>query len=586
MRPRLHIGFVFLVMALLASCVREVEPTVSPCPALVEVDSMMWSWPDSALAMLLEFVDSPEAGSLDEFNGHYCQMLVSELLYKNDYRQSNRPDLLEAVDYFDSIGDAFLDARAHYIKGVGFYERDSVVDACAEYLRALEVMEEGFPKKELTGHKARFMTYTFNRLGDMFSDQFMMESAITCYKNSYAYSVISPISEFSISGALYRIGKQYDVNGDVDSASYYYQQAIESIPDTNHLYYRDIVTSQVLLSYRLTHQAEKSIQRLQQLAVLAENYDEMLTRYFVIGGIYYEDDRFDSARLCLEPVFEDKDDLIVRIQAAQYLQIIYDSLGNSIKSDECMRFLAQQKKSEGQNKALVSRLNDLFQDYLMEEQQKLSEAERKKSAKKAVGMVVPIGLIVAFALVVLVRNRSKKLHQKDMEAERQSHKLQQDALSGRLKKSNRELKELKSQLTQETEVVAKTEPAVSFFDEPVCRLILERVKEGRFKAQMDCEVYKSYAMDKVQVIALREAVDRHFGGFCARLKRTYPELTYSDLDYCCLYLLGLNDADVSALMQKAYTTISQRSRKIKTILGNKQQLSATLRSLAGSDLLC
>ena len=35
--------------------------------------------------MLLEFAASPEVDSLNEFNGHYFQLLVSKLLYKNDY---------------------------------------------------------------------------------------------------------------------------------------------------------------------------------------------------------------------------------------------------------------------------------------------------------------------------------------------------------------------------------------------------------------------------------------------------------------------------------------------------------------------
>ena len=120
--------------------------------ALEGIDSLMWKQPDSALTVMLEFAGNAEADSLDEFEGHYCQMLISELLYKNDYGQSNREDLLKAVDYFDSIvaadgyktngrkadppgvslqkRNAFLDARAHYINGVGFYEKDSVVEAC------------------------------------------------------------------------------------------------------------------------------------------------------------------------------------------------------------------------------------------------------------------------------------------------------------------------------------------------------------------------------------------------------------------------------------------------------------------------
>ena len=49
--------------------------------ALKEIDSLMWKQPDSALTVMLKFAASPEADSLGEFEGHYCQMLISELLY-------------------------------------------------------------------------------------------------------------------------------------------------------------------------------------------------------------------------------------------------------------------------------------------------------------------------------------------------------------------------------------------------------------------------------------------------------------------------------------------------------------------------
>ncbi len=73
--------------------------------------------------------------SLNDFNGHYFHLLLSELFYKNDYAQTNHDELLRAVNYYDSLvaeggsrADAdllFLDARTHYIYGVGYYEMDS-----------------------------------------------------------------------------------------------------------------------------------------------------------------------------------------------------------------------------------------------------------------------------------------------------------------------------------------------------------------------------------------------------------------------------------------------------------------------------
>jgi hypothetical protein len=126
-----------------------------PLPELAAIDSLMWRQPDSAFAVLKQFAASPQADSLDEFNGHYVQLLISELLYKNYFEQSNREDLLPAVDYFDSLmantpdvsqreQNVFLDARAHYVNGVGYYENDDVVKTCSEYLKTLELMEGHF----------------------------------------------------------------------------------------------------------------------------------------------------------------------------------------------------------------------------------------------------------------------------------------------------------------------------------------------------------------------------------------------------------------------------------------------------------
>jgi hypothetical protein len=97
---------------------------------------------------------------------------------------------------------------------------------------------------------------------------------------------------------------------------------------------------------------------------------------------------------------------------------------------------------------------------------------------------------------------------------------------------------------------------------------------------MDCKLYQDYALGKEQVMALREAADRHFGQFTSRLAKAYPTLTKGDLDYCCLYLLGLSDADISALMQRAYATVSERSRKLKGIFGTEEPLSVALMSFA------
>ena len=605
------------------------EPVVAePCrsvegPTLVlsQIDTLMWHQPDSALAVMMEFAGSPEADGMDVFEGHYCQVLVSELLYKNDYGQSNREEVLKAVAYFDSLNFTlndtptpksliagadplsptrndnivFLSARAHYMNGVGFYEHDSIVAACGEYLKALEMVETHFPNLETQDfaslrveHLPRFMALTYGRLGDLFSGQFMQEPAIACYKKSLVFCQIEPTSANGISNLLSHIASEYQIQKQYDSCEYYNKEALRLMVDTNNLIYRDLISSLAIYNYYFGKGVEPAVRDLKRMASQTMDEDERMTRFFTIGSIYYEISQFDSALVYLVPVFENKDNVVLKRDAARSLRDIYQIKGDSLKATQYAIYQAENPILEEESNWLVSQLNELFQQYLQWEQER-AEAERQQAARlRRTRMIVVVSVLVAVAaLLAWLLHRRKMKQQRDtasqqMEAEREAHRLEKASMSGRLKRSNQELRELKDQMRQQAGNGAPKQEAqaVSFNEEPICRLIMERVNEGQFKAQMDCKLYQDYALGKEQVMALREAADRHFNQFTVRLAKAYPNLTKGDLDYCCLYLLGLSDADISALMQRAYNTVSERSRKLKGVFGSDEPLSVTLRGFA------
>lgn len=328
---------VCLVMLVIASCDNNKELFEKPCQELVEIDSMMWKYPDSAFVVLQEFIVSPKVDSLNEFDGHFCQLLISELLYKNDYEQSNREGLFRALGYFDSIDNAFMSARTHYIYGVGYYEKNDVVNACEEYLKTLKVMDEHYGEKDLVGHKAQFLAYTYNRLGELFSNQFMMESAITCYKYALKYCIIEPTSSLGIPNTLYQIGKLYDMLDEMEKAKQYYTLALKNMTVTDNMLYRDIVASRVLLDYKTGISADLSIDRLQFVLLEADTESERLNRYLTIGGIFFSEGIYDSSLFYLEPVFKNRE-MGLPDQAANYLCVVYDKQGDRTQSDSLMRF--------------------------------------------------------------------------------------------------------------------------------------------------------------------------------------------------------------------------------------------------------
>ncbi len=618
----LIIGYLLLAIASCTSKVKVVEPVETPTSELSAIDSLMWRQPDSALAQLQRFVASPAADSLDVFNGHYCQLLISELLYKNDWGQSNREELLQAVAYFDSLvrltpplqrglgglkntptnrndNIVFLAARAHYINGAGYYEKDSVVNACAEYLKALEVMEEHFEEKERGGNMAKFMALTHGRLGEMFEEQLLAEPAIACYKQALFYCRREPTSKYGIPVLLYHLGIQYDIVDQKDSAAFYYDEALANMPDFDNLHYRDLMSNKAIFAfYNLDYSSDSVINILKHLVTLSADEEERTTRLLTLGHILFEDKQYDSSRVYLETVFEQQEDITSKMIAAERLSSIYQMEGDSIKAQKYASFLVGLTMSEIEKKTEASKENEMFKDYLAQKQKKQAVIEREKAVKRALLIIIPIAAVVALVVFIDAKRRNKKqlkeqqaeakklLEEKDkqhaevLEAERQTHRMEQAAIAGRLKRSNQELRELKGQIKHLDDLAAKTEAAASFNEEPICRLIMERVNEGQFKAKIDCELYKSYALDKQQLLDLRVAADLHFSKLTLRLRKTYPKLTNIDIDYCCLYLLNLTHADVSALMQRAYNTVVERDSKIQKILGSEKPLPVILMDIA------
>ena len=477
-----------VLLAMIVACnppkEEDTEPIAKPLSELSAIDSLMWRQPDSAFTRLKIFVVSPEAKDLDEFNGHYCQLLISELLYKNYCGQSNREELLKGVCYFDSIVSAegadarvaslqkrnvFLDARVHYINGVGIYEKGDVVQACAEYLKALELMEGYFEGKTLTGKRAQFMANTYNRLGDLFSEQFMMESSITCYENALVYCKIEPTSPIGVSNILYRIGKQYAKKNEVEIAQSYFSEALENMAVTDNVVYRDIVANKALCDYHINGIAKQSLDELNRILFQAKTENERLNRYLTIGGIFFYEDSYDSALYYLEPVFENCE-AGLQDQAANYLYIVYDKLGNKEQSDSLMHYLTSRKKLVGENKALVSSLEDMFKNYSNQKLKRQAKVEREESVKRVTSIIISTAVVVLLVVVCVLMLRNKKqLKIQQEEADRilgeteQAHEKElrlwqaeaDKTLEETKKKYEEELRQLKTETEQQLEVVER-----------------------------------------------------------------------------------------------------------------------------------
>jgi len=561
-----------LLLTLVVSCNKpEPEPVVEPLPfaisdTLSRIDSLMQHDADSALIMLMSFRPTEGSGEISyKFNDNYQSLLLAEALYKTDNPQYYRDSLQTAMRYFDSLAQLYshnddiimFSARSHYMSGVGYYELDSIVRACKEYLKTLEIMENHFYVDKLTGYKAKFMALTYTRLKELFTNQFMIKQAIYCGKVSLIFYKKATPSKYSISNTLAKLGQLYDISGRMDSAYYYYDEAMKSLPDSNNLFYRDLISSKAVLSYELGNGFIPALKQLGQVINLAESEDELLTRYYTIGSLYFEEKIYDSAVIYLNLVYDKERNSgnsgIKKLQAAEYLREIYRNQGDTITANRFSNILADNTMKEYNQKAKMSNVNELYQQHLKHQENKKFQREKHIAKKRTALTTIPIALLLVVTVFIVMRKLGKKHIAQHKEA---------------LERTENSLSEIKMKVEVK-----------QFTDEQICQTILDIVKEQQFKSKIDYINYKDYALGNEQLIELRAAVNLHYDNFTIRLKDKFPELTNDDIDYCCLYLLGLKDADVSALMQKEYSTIRYRRNKIQTILKTDKNLTEVLYNL-------
>ncbi len=562
-----------MLLAVFLSCGRAkpgfCPPATSAGSTLAAIDSLMGQQPDSALSLLLAFSQAHDTERLAPYDRHRFHLFLSEALYKNDCRQSNRDAVLKARPYFDSLSEAFpkdpiltlLSARAHYMKGVGSYEKDGVVEACREYLQALEVMEGRFEEKELTGERARFMALAYTRITDLFSNLYLDKQAIHYGQQSMVYFHKYAADPRHWSFMLDLIGMHYQMSGQLDSADAYYCKAFQALPDTVCQIYRDIAGHRACLSYQKREDAGKVLEAMTALLSHAESDEELMARCLSVGGIYYKEGLFDSAWLYLNNVYLETSDLEIKRQAAEWLVEICKSQNKQKEAAAYAVFLAQFATLGETQSTVKSKVTELCWQYELEKQERVYHDGKLKAGNRTLAMLLSLVVLSVVLFLWLWRRHRSRLRC----AERQHEQVMQ----GR----DRELEAKEEELS----LLKERMEAASFTEETVCRHILRVMQREHFKAHTDCAIYKEFALDKIQLMALHDAVDRHFPNFTTDLRKAYPTLTKDDLNYCRLYLLDLNEAEVSALMQRAYTTVCDRSRKLKRVFGTADHPSVFLR---------
>ena len=524
---------------------------------LQDIDSLLQHNAANALQELLSSDTLPAI-----FNGNYYQLLLSEALYKTDNPQYYRNELQAAMQFFDSLAAHYptnddltvLSARSHYMNGVGFYENDSIVEACKEYLYTLEIMENHFNVETLRGYRAKFMGLTYNRLSELFSDKFMLESSIYCDKHALFFCKLMPTSHYSVPNIYYRIGKKYDMLHQIDSAYAYYNLALEHLPDSNNIVYRSVVTNLNLLLYSMNDETDVPLYDLKKIINQTDNEHEKLKRYIAIGYIYYKEKVYDSAAYYFEKVFDNETDEITKFTSAMYLHDIYLTLEDTVSSNKYIAILAKHATSTYDNMMEVSTLDEIFQDYLKKQQNK----KHNHNVSIIIKHLILLFAIILLFIILISYIKNSKTTQK-------------------VKLSEQKLINLKKEYEQQH--TESEDNLLSFLNEPVCKKINNTVFNVSLSSRDSYVNYPHIWLDNETITVFIDTTTKHFPDLKTILITKNKNLRQEDLLICYLSLLGLNFAQIAILTKYSYSSIRKRALRLQKALKTSTNLPTYIRKL-------
>ena len=285
---------------------------------------------------------------------------------------------------------------------------------------------------------------------------------------------------------------------------------------------------------------------------------------FALGHFYYEDQKMDSALSNFERSFP----LLPRQSIRSLCRIveISNALGDKEKTVYYSVRLAEQELEQQAMSQDKVKMITLYERYKSDKR----DAQNKDLIFFILAIVLLLVLILAIDSVWLEKRRRIKS---------QLEKQLEDALN-EAKFREKKINELESELE-------KTVGSPDFQQQPfnkklevlkkmpiclrVCKVLDYNVKAG--------VAYPELTLTDYHLSQLVNAVDSIFPKFSVRMIEQYPRLNRTDVMYCCLYILGVNEIQAAALTGKTYQAVWKRSTKLHEIYGNNSDLMFVLHNI-------
>lgn len=563
-------------------------------PAFGEVYALKDAEPDSAFHVFQSIADTIDMQALrarSAFLMAEYQILDAEIRYKN-FRLSDHDDgVMEAFRFYDSLMPgrqysrrdpllSYQKARAYYFKAaVEEIKLRAPIEAFTDYLNALWIMEG------LKGERTVFFTDRNNADYEHFTALIYDRIAWFLY-NFDAWDIslecLQRSSECFMNEDFPKgVASNYELMGDVILAQgdrvnslVYYQKSdsIHARLKTDNVYQNFSSVIHRALDLYNANEKEASLVLLRH--ALAESEDEWLKRRvrFSLGYYYLQGMEYDSALYNYERSYP----LLPRQTLKSYCAIVQISniLGDYQKAAFYGGMLADAYQKQFARSGERAKMIMLYENYKSD-----SEDMRQKDVLYVTLFFVGL-LLAILGIVLFLFERRRRRHKREIEAREQIRAALEGEIEEAKSDSKQKAEQIKALESKLQKVISNPDFQTLPFDKkletlyemPVCKRVL-RVKEANVKAFNN---YPELKLSDNQLTMLVNAVDAVFPKFSVRIIEMFPRLKRYDVQYCCLYILGITEVQAAALTGKTYQAVWTRSIKLHEIFNSKSSLQIVL----------
>lgn len=569
---------VLVWIAMLFSCKKIIHYS-----ELQKAELLMEKHPDSAL-YLLKQIKHPEV-LLEAEYANYC-LLITEATDKNKLNLTSDSLIKEAVNYFKHFSDSVKKAKSYYYWGRVNRRFNNVEDAIKNYHTALTAISD------LSEHK--LLSLIYYDMGVVYMYQKLYDLALDMHKKSY-WSLQLYGDSTNSSFILRDIARIYMLKNDLDSSLFYSNKALSLIEKDNDLVIQASLQRSIAIIHREKGAYRKAMEHIDRSINLGLKERSNYNNYLIKGSIFSHLNQYDSSKVYLNKSIS-SNSLYILSAAYNNLYILEKNNNHCLEAIKANELFMQYKDSLD----AITHKKELTEIQYKYDHEKIEkEVAQLKLAKRETELFYYRLLVLIFILVLvfgyyfqrLYRQRQQELLQKkEKEKQYEEHlattkdkiEFTESLLKDREKLFEKKEQELqtRNQLLDENQALLKLREAEL---STVKKEVSKRVNEIRFLRKHDyqlrqdffeaSEIYKKICemkdgkckahFQKDDFRSLATITNRLFDNFTICLKRDYPLLSPTDIQYCCFFRMNLTTAFIADVFCTSTDAVTKRKTRIK-----------------------